>query len=215
MAEKLDLSRVYKAEYVTPQMPVIVDVGPAKYLTLEGQGRPEGNARFEAAIGALYGMVYTIKMTRKAAGSDFKVMMLEGLWWSATGDRLMVDQALESWRWKLLIRVPDFITAKDVRAAANELRAKGKSPEFEEIKLETLKEKHCVQLLHVGPYSNVGPDIQRMAEFARKYGMEQGGPHHEIYLSDPRRVAPERLRTILRHPLRAASAPPKLQSAAV
>lgn len=196
--EKLDLYKTHKSEYVTPKEPVLVDVEPAKYLAVDGQGEP-GGEEFQAAIGALYGTAFTMKMTKKFAGQDYKVCHLEGLWWGSDPGKCITEQPKSSWHWKLIMRVPDFITAKDVKEAAAALKAKGK--DGREVRLETIKEGRCVQVLHVGPYSAEGETIGRMQAFETAHGLAPRGAHHEIYLSDPRRVAPERVRTILRQPV--------------
>ncbi|KPL00220.1 MAG: hypothetical protein AMK75_05700 [Planctomycetes bacterium SM23_65] len=203
--KKLDLYKEHKAEYVTPKAPVLVEVAPATYLTIEGQG-PPGTEAFQAKVGALYSVAFTIKMTRKFAGKgDYKVCNLEGLWWVAgkKGTRF-VKAPPETWRWKLMIRVPEFITEHDLEDAKQALLAKKKPPQFTEVELESLEEGCCVQVLHVGPYADEGPTITAMHDFAKENGLSFDGLHHEIYLSDPRRVPPERLRTILRHPVRAS-----------
>ncbi len=201
-AAKLDLLKRYRAEYVTPKTPVLVTVGPAKYLAYEGRGAPAG-AAFQAAIGALYAVAFTIKMTRKAAGkSDYKVAWLEGLWWGPDRRRPLSVRAQQEWRWKLLIRTPGFVTARDLARAQKDLRAKGKVPEVGKVRLETIREGRCVQMLHVGPYDREPATLERMQAFAAAQGYALRGVHHEIYLSDPRRTAPAKLRTILRHPLR-------------
>ena len=194
-AEKIDLYKLHKSEYVTPKEPVLIDVGAAKYLTADGVGAP-GGEKFQEAIGALYSMAYTMKMTKKFAGQDYKVCHLEGLWW---GFEQM--QAQEQWRWKLLIRVPDFILARDLKETVATLKKKGKPDLPVEVRLETLKEGRSVQVLHTGPYSNEGATMARMKAFAESKGVSFAGAHHEIYLSDPRRVEPEKLRTILRMPV--------------
>ena len=195
-AEKVDLYKLHKSEYVTPKEPVLIHVGAAKYLAADGVGAP-GGEKFQEAIGALYSMAYTMKMTRKFADQDYKVCHLEGLWW---GFEQM--EAQDQWRWKLLMRVPDFISARDLKQAAATLKEKGKPDLPVEVRLETLKEGQCVQVLHTGPYSNEGATIARMQAFAESKGVSFAGAHHEIYLSDPRRVAPEKLRTILRMPVK-------------
>jgi len=197
---KLDLYKTHKSEYVTPKQPAFVDVKPAKYLTITGRGAP-GGADFQAKVGALYGVAYTIKMTKKFAGKDYKVCHLEGLWWGneVTGDFSQLPR--ESWNWTLLMRVPEFIKDSDLKAAVSQLKARGKGEGAESVKLQTLKEGKCVQMLHVGPYASEGETISRMVEFAAQQGLACRGKHHEIYLSDPRRVPPARLRTILRHPV--------------
>ena len=200
-AKKLDLYKEHKAEYVTPKKPVLVKTRPAKYLTITGKGKPGGEL-FQKHIGALYGAAFTIKMTRKFAGQDYKVCHLEGLWW---GDKEGLDfsaMPLDQYSWKLIIRVPDFIQKKDLDSAVRALKEKGKGPEVAEVKLEKIKEGLCVQMLHVGPYHDEVKTIAQMMNMAQEKGLACQVPHHEIYLSDPRRVPPARLRTILRFSVR-------------
>lgn len=197
---KLDLYKEHKAEYAAAKSPVLVDMAPAKYLTFTGSGAPASEG-FQKAVGALYGVAYTIKMTKKFAGQDYKVCGLEGQWWGAEGGADFWAQSPETWNWRLMIRVPDFIKASDLKEAIQALRKKGKGEEVASVKLETIKEGRCVQMLHVGPYAEEGATISRMLEFAGRSGLTCKGHHHEIYLSDPRRVPASRLRTILRHPV--------------
>lgn len=193
-AEKIDFYKTHKSEYVAPKQPAFVDIKPARYLAIEGRGKP-GSEFFQAQIGALYGAAYTIKMTRKFAGrGDFKVCALEGLYQD-------IDSGNGTMSWKLLIRVPDFVTGRDLADAVATLQKKGKGAEAGNIRIEVIDERRCVQMLHVGPYSEECATIARMQTFANENGCALGGPHHEIYLSDPRRVPPERLRTILRLPI--------------
>jgi hypothetical protein len=197
MSAKLDLYKLHKSEYVTPNKPVLVRTKPARYLVIEGQG-PPGGERFTECIGALYGMAFTIKMTHKFAGKqDYAVCKLEGQWFF-NGDPLVIPK--DQWKWKLMIRTPEFISLKDQKAAVATLVKRGKSREVEEVKLETIDEGLCVQMLHIGPYERENESIARMRGFAQENGLKLIGPHHEIYLSDPRRVPPERLRTIHREP---------------
>jgi hypothetical protein len=199
MTAKLDLYKEHKAEYVTPKKPVLVRTKPALYLTIGGQGAP-GGTRFTACIGALYGAAFTIKMTRKFAGKqDYAVCKLEGQWFF-DGEPAAIPK--DKWKWKLMIRTPDFIEAKDLTTAVATLLKRGKSGEVEEVALETIDEGVCVQMLHVGPYDRECETIALMRNFAEDSGLKLTGPHHEIYLSDPRRVPPERLKTILRQPAR-------------
>jgi hypothetical protein len=192
--EKIDFYKTHKSEYVTPKQPTLVAIKPAKYLAIAGKGEP-GSEQFQAQIGALIGAAYTIKMTRKFAGKgDFKVCALEGQFWEfAAGKRTM--------QWNLLIRVPTYVGASDLKAAIAALKKKGKDAEVDELRLEILKEGKCVQVLHVGPYDKECETIARMEACAKENGLAFRGLHHELYLSDPRRVPPERLRTILRHPV--------------
>lgn len=200
---KLDLYKLHAAEYVKPRRPVLVATKPARYLAIDGSGDPNGPA-FAAAVGALYPMAWTIKMGKKALGQDFKVAGLEGLWWTAGGDpsKWMLDQSKRSWRWKLLIRMPDFIKERCLVMAADLLEAKGKGKGVRAVKLERIAEGKCVQMLHVGPYAAEGPTMDAMLAFTKAQKLRFTGRHHEIYLSDPRRTKPEKLKTILRHPVK-------------
>jgi hypothetical protein len=200
-AKKLDLYKLHAAEYAAPRAPVLVTTKPAKYLAIAGSGDPDGPA-FGEKVGALYAVVFSVKMARKKAGRDYKVAGLEGLWWGVSQGQWLIAQARHQWRWKLVIRAPGFITAKEVAAAKQALLAKGKAKTIAQVKLETLREGRCVQMLHVGPYMNEGPAMNAMLAFAKSNGLRFTGRHHEIYLSDPRRVKAEKLRTILRHPVR-------------
>ena len=202
-ARKLDLYKLHAAEYVKPRHPVLVATRPARYLTIDGSGDPNG-PQFGEKVGALYAMAYTIKMGKKRLGQDFKVAGLEGLWWGVGGDRSrwMIEQSRTSWRWKLLIRMPDFIKERCAVMAAELLVEKGKTRLVKAVKLERIAEGKCVQVLHVGPYAAEGPTMDAMLAFAKDEGLRFTGRHHEIYLSDPRRAKPEKLKTILRHPVK-------------
>jgi hypothetical protein len=194
MPTKLDLYRQHAAEYIAPKTPQLVKVSPAKYLAIRGQGSP-GSEGFQACIGALYAMAYTIKFARKFAGLDYKVCQLEGLYESGW-------EAGQEWKWKLIIRIPEFITAKDRTQALATLKKRKKGPLVEMVRIEKLREGRCVQMLHVGPYAEEARTVSQMQQFIASQGFQFHGLHHEIYLSDPRRVKPEKLRTILRHPVK-------------
>jgi hypothetical protein len=199
---KLDLFKECRAEYTAKRNPLLVDVGPAVYLGITGQGAPGGEA-FSAAIGALYAVAYTIKMTRKFAGlGDYGVCKLEGQYWGEGKESCWVALPKEQWCWQLLIRTPDFVKQKDLKSAASALSEKGKGAEIGRVQRVELREGTCVQMLHVGPYEEEGKTFDEMQEFIAGQGLRLHGRHHDIYLSDPRRVAPEKLRTILRHPVR-------------
>ena len=198
---KIDLYRKYHAEYVTPKQPVFVVVGPAHYLTIVGHGAP-GGEQFKAHIAALYSVAFNLKMAEKLAGHDYKVCHLEGQWWVQNeADAHFRAHAAKEWDWRLLIRVPDFITQKELDSAIESVIAKGKSALARHVRLEELAEGRCVQMLHVGPYAEEKPALQKMQTLAQGSGLHLRGPHHEIYLSDPDRVPAQRLRTILRYPV--------------
>lgn len=198
-AAKLDLYQEYKAEYATPRKPVLLRIAKASYLGIAGRGTPGGEA-FQQAIGALYSVAFTIKMASKFRGKDYSVCKLEGLWWVDSGCSFET-QPKDQWWWRLLIRTPDFIGKREVQEAGRQLAGKGKDPLFRNVELTPLNENLCVQALHVGPYDREPETIRLMEAFAAQQGCHFDGLHHEIYLSDPRRVAPEKLRTILRMPV--------------
>lgn len=198
---KVDVFARHRNEYAATRTPQIVTTGPGRYLSIQGRGEP-GGALFRDQLGALHGMAWTLKTAMKARGKDFKIPPLEGLWWPADEDGPR-DCSVE-WNWKLLMRVPNFVKGRALEPAALTLEAKGRAAGAREVRLEELREGRCVQALHVGPYATEPKTIDRMRRAAADLGLAFHGRHHEIYLSDPRRVAPERLRTILRMPVRAA-----------
>ena len=197
--KKIDLYEQHEQEYVTPKTPVLLAIKPATYLAIDGRGEP-GGARFTAAIGALYAVAFTIKMTRKFAGrQDYVIAKLEGFWDIGDGS---AETPREDGRWTLAIRTPPFVTAAELRKAVATLIARRKPAEVKEVRLETRKEGSCVQMLHVGSYDREAESIEKMRGFAGSKRFALTAPHHEIYLTDPRRVPAERLRTILRVPVR-------------
>ena len=163
---------------------------------VDGQGTPEGE-QFAAAIGALYGVAYTLKFTLKRAGVlDYPVLPLEALW-------DLPPEGVGDWCWTALIAVPDAISARDVRVAAATARGRG-TPATDTVRLRTLSEGRCAQVMHVGPYDAEAPTIEVLHRFIADQAYAISGRHHEIYLSDPRRTSPDRLRTIIRYPVKRA-----------
>ena len=199
--EKLDLYKEFKEEYVKSKKPVILKIRPAKYFTIQGKGAPGGDL-FQEAAGALYGAAYGVKMKKKAGGEDYRVCGLEGFWWLDDPSQDFMTATPDTWNWKLAIRVPDFVIKKDLSEAVKEALAKGKGPKMKEVLLETIREGLCVQALHTGPYTAEKITIEAMCDFAVANGFEFHGIHHELYFSDPHRVAPEKLKTLLRIPVK-------------
>ena len=198
-----------KDDYVAPRKPVLLNIKQSTYLAIEGQGAPGGEV-FTDRIGALYAMAFTIKMTRKFGGQqDYAVCKLEGQHWcdGCAGDFGSIPK--DQWKWKLLIRTPEFIGQSELKKAVAVLLEKGKTKSVRKVRLEPITEGQCVQMLHVGPYERERETIEMMKAFAERSGLRFRGPHHEIYLPDPRRVAPEKLKTILRMPLTKESAADK------
>jgi hypothetical protein len=201
--DKIDLLKLHRAEYSATGSPRILEVAPARYLAVSGRGAPGGD-EFGRKVGALYAVAFTTKMARKAESRDYAVGRLEGLWWCDEAPGWEFAQApRDRWQWKLLIRTPDFVTEADIANAAQALLARGKTEPVGEVRLETLEEGTCVQVLHTGPYAAETEAIRGMHAFAEAEGYHFHGRHHEIYVNDPGRTAPEKLRTILRHPVSA------------
>jgi len=202
--EKIDLFKQFKDEYKAGETPSIVTVAPARFLSVSGRGAPGGDI-FVKKLGALYAVAHAIKSTRKAAGQDYVISKLQGLWWGDFGYESFLGLPQDTWNWTFLVRTPEFVQPADIRAAAKALLAKGKAQEVAEVAPFSLDEGRCVQALHVGPYQDEYKTLARMRAFIDEQGGQTHGLHHEIYLSDPRRTAPEKLKTILRQPVRTAS----------
>jgi hypothetical protein len=198
----VDLYKLHKNEYVTPKKPMLLDVQPAMYLSIPGTGAP-GGEEFQRKVGALYGTAFTLKFDSKFAGCDYAVCKLEGIYWTDAGGPGFQSLPVDQWHWDLIIRTPDSVTVPQLKAAQAKMLGKG-APEAADVVFQTIREGKCVQMLHVGPYSAEPATIESMRAFARGEGYELADGHHEIYLSDPRRVAPEKLKTILRIPVRRA-----------
>jgi len=172
----------------------------ATFLSFTGKGEPGGPA-FQEAIQQLYSIAYTAKFMLKFAGKlDFAVSRLECLWHMQNPDAIPRSE----WPWQLLIRIPNAVTAADIKKAGKQILEK-KQIDASKVKRWTWKEGRCLQLMHVGPYNEVGGSYQRLDDYAREKGLTATCPAHEVYISDPRRVAPAKLRTIVRLPV---SAPP-------
>jgi len=197
---KLDLRKKLKSLYSPrPGEVELVTVPDMKYIMVDGGGAPEGDS-FSQAIGAIYNLAYTMKFrSKKLLKKDYSVMALEGLWW-VKGKRFDLAKR-EDWLWTLMIVQPDFVNDKMFAEALDEVKRKKNRPGIEKARLESFKEGLCVQTMHVGPYSTEAESIARLDVFAKEKGYRMLGKHHEIYLGDPRRAAPSKLRTIVRHPV--------------
>ncbi len=201
--EKIDFKKDFKALYNPPRGAfTFVEVPPIAYLMVDGAGDPNTAPEFQPAIETLYGAAYTLKFSLKKAGigPEYSLAPLDGLWW-CDGIEGFDQNNREIWRWTLMIAQPPHIKKETVDSAVSELVAKGKRGLWERLRLEILDEGLCVQTLYVGPYSDEGPTIAAMHKFVEDEACSLRGRHHEIYMSDPRRTAPEKLRTILRHPV--------------
>jgi hypothetical protein len=204
--EKLDLKKELKHLYLPSAKEVVLeDVPPMTYLMMDGvipEGMEPGNApEFQQAFGALYGCAYTLKfMSKLKLGRDYTVMALEGLWWNRDDGRFEMG-AKAAWRWTLMILQPEHITQAHFEEARTQVREKKDPPGLDKVRLERFHEGLCVQTMHIGPYAEEAATIEKMHAFARERGYVMRGKHHEIYMGDPRRTAPEKLRTVLRQPV--------------
>lgn len=200
----IDLKKKLKPYYTaSATKPTVIDVPPMNTLMVDGTGDPSGPA-FQEAVGSLYSVAYTLKFTfKKEKAIDYPVMALEGLW-CADDPSVFASGEREKWRWTVFIVVPGVVTQRDVAAAVAAVKKKAKFPRFPEVRFEKFAEGKAAQIMHVGPYAAEGPTIERLHRFVEEQGYRLRGWHHEIYLGDPRRSAPEKLRTILRHPVEKA-----------
>jgi hypothetical protein len=180
----------------------VVKIPEMQFITLEGTGAPEGGG-FQSAIQTLYGLAFTIKFdAKKRSGRDYPVMPLEGLWWMKGGGFDMAKR--DEWLWKLLIMQPDFVSPKAFAECKEALRRRKNPASLPLARFEKFDEGLCVQTMHMGPYSDEPRTIALLDAYAREHGYKMVGSHHEIYLGDPRRAAPAKLKTVLRHPVRKA-----------
>jgi hypothetical protein len=182
---------------------VVVDVPPMKFLMVDGHGDPNTAQEYQDAVEALYAVSYKIKfMSKKELEKDYVVTPLEGLWWAEDMEAFTAARDKSAWDWTMMIMQPEWITQEMVEEAVKQVEKKG-LPALSKLRLETYREGLSVQILHIGSYDDEGPTIARLHnEFMPENGYEEAGKHHEIYLSDPRKVAPGKLKTVLRQPVR-------------
>ena len=181
----------------------VVEVPVLQHLAVDGHGDPNTAPAYAEALAALYPLAYALKfLSRNALGRDHVVMPLEALWWSADMAAFTSARDKSRWDWTLMIMVPDWIADEHLETARTTARRKASSDALDAVRLQRLDEGLAVQTLHVGPYDDEGPVLAAMhEEFLPAQGLRRTGEHHEIYLSDPRRTPPARLRTILRQPV--------------
>jgi len=200
--KKHDLRKEYKNLYsASAKKPVLLDVPPFNFLMIDGMGDPNTSQAFKQAVGTLYSISYTLKFAcKKEMEVDYPVMALEGLWWMDDMREFSLERKGD-WKWTMMIMQPGFVPKLMVLKTIEQVRKKSEMKDFPKVRLERFKEGRCAQILHVGPYSAEGPTIQKLHEFIEAEGSVFRAKHHEIYLGDPRRSAPEKLRTILRQPV--------------
>lgn len=196
---KLDLKKQFPDYYKAPRKPVEVTLPEARFVTMDG-------------VGALYSIAYTLKFACKADGNDFTVPSLEAFWWAGQREVMVADPSAikdvprEEWAWKAMIRVPDFVTESLFADGQQQAFEKKQLESVKSVKFEKIAEGRCVQMMHVGSYSTEPQTVKAMLDFMAETGLIHAerpviGPHHEIYLSDPRRTAEEKLKTLIRIPV--------------
>lgn len=205
--DKLDLKKELRHLYRPRKgRPALVEIPPLRFLMVDGAGDPNTSKAYTDAIEALYGVAYTLKFGLKHgaiggdAPADFSVMPLESLWWNAP-DGSLDPRDKARWQWTAMILVPDFITGDMLAQASRQLKEKKDPAALDLVRLETFEEGLSAQVMHVGPYSEEAPTIEALHAFIEESGHAPRGKHHEIYLSDPRRTAPEKLSTVVRQPV--------------
>ncbi len=200
-----DVKKALKAFYAPKNGEwALVDVPPMRFIGVDGAGDPNSAAAYAEAVEALYQVAYTLKFAHR--DRPFTVGPLEGLWW-AEDPTTFVTRKKAAWRWTMLISLPPGFTDDEIDAAKAAALEKKKRPAISRVRVVALSEGRCAQVLHTGPYDDEGPKLAELhGAFFAEHGLTFNGLHHEIYLSDPRRVEPAKLKTILRQPVRAASA---------
>ena len=205
MAAKIDFKKTMKEYYQpSPKGVVLVDVPEMQFLMIDGMGSPGDSKEYQEALAALYPIAFKTKFLSKAKGKDYVVPPLEGLWWADDMDDFNEGNR-DKWKWSMMIMLPEWIN-EDMVDNAIEL-TKDKKPELAnllpKLRVEKYKEGKAAQIMHIGPYSEEGPTVQKVHDFIQKEGGTFHGhknKHHEIYLSDPRKANPATMKTVIRQP---------------
>ncbi len=204
---KIDFKRELKHLYQpSAKQFSVVDVPPMKFLMIDGHGDPNTAPEYQEAVEALYAVAYRIKFLSKKQGRDYVVPPLEGLWWA--GDMRVFTTRMDksAWDWTMMIMQPEWVTREMYEEALKHVERQKGLPALSKLRLEAYHEGLSVQILHIGSYDEEGPTLHRMHhDFIPQGCYELAGKHHELYLSDPRKVVPEKLKTVLRQPVRQVS----------
>lgn len=200
---KVDFKKEMKHLYRPSAREVsVVDVPPMNFLMVDGTGDPNLSQEYQQAMEVLFSLSYALKFRVKGSiGADYVVMPLEGLWWTDDPHQFNIDNK-EIWRWTAMIMQPEYVTDELFEEVRAEVRKKKDLVALDEVRFEPYHEGLSVQIMHIGPYAAEEPTIARLHRFITENGYELNGKHHEIYLSDPRRTAPEKLKTVIRQPVR-------------
>ena len=199
---KVDFKKTMKEFYNPAKKFVVVDVPELQFLMVDGHGDPNTAQEYKDAVESLYAVAYKMKfISKKMLEKDYVVPPLEGLWW-AEDMATFQTRDKSAWDWKMMIMTPEWISNEIFADALEQVRKKKNPTALDKVCLESYAEGLSVQIMHIGSYDDEGPVLAKMhEEFIPENGFEMRGKHHEIYLSDPRRVAPEKLKTVLRQPV--------------
>lgn len=200
---KVDLKKELKHLYnPSAKEVVLVDVPDMNFLMIDGAGDPNTAQQFKDAVQVLYGVSFTLKfMIKKGQEIDYAVMPLEGLWWTDDMTQFSMDRK-DIWKWTVMIMQPEYVRADLVDKAIDQIAKKKDPPALSQTRFERFHEGLSAQIMHIGPYAAEAPTIQKLHQFIEDTGHALRGKHHEIYLSDPRRAAPEKMKTVVRQPVR-------------
>jgi hypothetical protein len=200
--KKLDYKKEFPDLYDPPQTIHEIEIPPMNFFMVDGQGNPNNNPVFQDAIGALYACSYGLKMgyKKQQPTKDYVVPPLEGLWYMDDMKEWSMANK-EKWQWTLMIRIPDYIPPEEAQAVISAVKTKKNPPLIDQVRVESYIEGKTVQVLYLGAYDDELPTIQAMHQYAQDHGYRLNGKHHEIYLSDFRKVSPDKLRTVLRQPV--------------
>ena len=201
--KKIDLKKEWSPFYAPSTTEItVVDVPEFRYLMIDGKGDPNSSREYVEAVEALFSVSYTAKFSLKKQGTiDFGVMPLEGLWWSDSMDDFRTGKK-DEWCWTMMVMQPECVTVELWRDAVGTVRRKKDLQGLSRMRLEVFHEGTSAQILYRGPYSDEASTINRLHESIAANNRSLSGKHHEIYLNDPRRTAPEKLKTIIRQPFR-------------
>lgn len=200
--EKIDLKKKLKHLYQPSAKEVVqVDVPTMNYLMVDGEGDPNASPSFSEAVEALFAVSYAVKFMIKKGllALDYGVMPLEGLWWADDMSNFSIDDK-SNWKWTLMIMQPDFVTTEMIDSAISSVRKKKNPVAISKVRFEKLSEGKCAQILHIGPFSEEGPAVEKVHHFIASRG-KRIGKHHEIYLSDIRKAEPAKWKTVIRQPM--------------
>ena len=201
---KIDFKKELKHLYKPSAKKVeIVDVRQMNFLMIDGEGDPNTSQEFQDAVEALYSLSYTLKFMIKKGDLkiDFGVMPLEGLWWTDDMSQFSTENK-DNWKWTLMIMQPEYVTAELFNEAVEQVKKKKNPPALSKVRFEVFSEGKAAQIIHIGPFSEEGPTIKKVHNFIQENGCKLSGKHHEIYLSDIRKAAPEKWKTIIRQPMK-------------